>query len=202
MIESLSDIDLIKNVRNSQCSASLIELRKRHEGIVNQMINRYSGAVSNCSGLSCEDLLQERDMIVYQAALDFQEDKNVKFVTWLGNKTRYFCLNSLKSEGKYFTSEPEVITHIIDSTYTYEGIDTQKVCESSEYILNLADNLKDKRIKRIVKQRYFSDKRKDRSFKSIAKKLGMSAQGVINLHDNFISFVQKKLKSTNNMDVL
>lgn len=202
MLNELTDIQLINNVKEKRCSDSLIELRNRHEGIVAYMVKRYAGSVANCSGISSEDLMSEKDMLIYKAALDFEESKNVKFVTWLGNKTRFFCLNTIHNSGKYYSQDPDTMTYIMDAEHNSEDNSKNKMIENSDYILNLADEIKDKRIKRIVKLRYFSDKKKDRSFKHIAKQLSMSTQGVINLHDSFISFVQKKSKSINHMDTL
>ena len=72
--------------------------------------------------------------------------------------------------------------------------------ENSDLILSLIQKLKDKRINTIYKMRYFSDKKK--SWNDIAKKLNLSTQTVINLHNKTIKILKNKLTSINNSDII
>jgi len=73
--------------------------------------------------------------------------------------------------------------------------------EKTEFIFNLLKQLKDKRIEKIFKLRYFSE-RKNMSWSKIGKRLNISTQTVINIHNRTIRFLKNKLESENLQDTI
>jgi hypothetical protein len=90
----VEDIVLIKNVKEKNCSESLAELINRHAGICDTVARKYSG-LSRCSGVAFEDFFENHKYIIYEATKDYDDSFGTKFVTWVGNKMRFYCLNTL-----------------------------------------------------------------------------------------------------------
>ncbi len=187
------DIELISDIKENNSSDSLIELTSRHQGLVTEMIRKYSNENAQCSGVNFAELLQDKDFLIFEAVKDYKTKFNTKFSTWLGTKVRFHCLNTLKKQNKYYNpSDPEITESIIDSQSDCE-LNDKLIQEETEYIMSLVEQMRDPRIKIIIRQRYFSENKKDRSFDAIAKNLNMSKQGVINIHSDFLNFIKKKV---------
>lgn len=198
-MEHLSDEELIRNVQDKNCSESLSVLVKRHSGIFFNMTKRYANVNAGCSGISLDDFQDNQAYIVYQAAKKYDPTQGTKFVTWLGNRVRYYCLNTINKESRYYGAEPDKIDFIMDSA-PRDDEGKEKILSESSYVIEILDQIKDKRVKKIIQMRYFSEEKRKRSFSFIAKKIGMSTQGIIDLHNNFIEFMRRKMSATDNMD--
>ena len=61
------------------------------------------------------------------------------------------------------------------------------------YIFNIIRQMKDERVSKIIKYRYLDSKKKEWNF--IAKKLNISAQTAINLHERGMSMLRRKINS-------
>lgn len=214
-LSTLTDEQLADNIKNNNCSDSVVELERRHRKLVTSISKVYAGA-SDCTGVSLADFMDESSYLVYQAAKGFDAEKNSKFSTWLANQTRYYCLNTLNKQKKY-VSERERNIHGFDlerdtTQTTAEFISNEQTQESSraaiefsdniEYIKNIISQVKDTRIKTIMEMRYFNGTNKKTGFVEISKALNMSTQGVVNLHDDFIFFLREKIRANENMDII
>ncbi len=198
--KELKDEHLISKILDDNCSDSLVELTNRHHGLVVQIMRRFAGA-AQCSGVAMQDFLDESNYIVFDAAKQYKAEKNIKFSTWLGNSVRYYCLNQLKKQKKYYSpDQTELTSWIADHAKNEKDGEKIELEENLEYIIDILSQIKDKRIEKIVRMRYLSGKPKKESFSVIGKELGMSPQGVIDLHDSFITFVGEKMRSDANID--
>jgi RNA polymerase sigma factor (sigma-70 family) len=192
----MNDLDLIKNIKNNQDNESLKSLIDRHSGIFYEMIKKYQYFVSQ-KGHDPKDLYDDREAVIYQSALSFNEDKNVKFSTWLGNQTRYHCLNFLNKNANFFPTDNQIIQNVIEQKQENKSDNNQENCE---YFLNLLKSLKDKRVYKIFKMRFYSTNKKNRSWHVIAKKLNISTQTAINIYNKHIKFLKIKLNANNFSD--
>ena len=188
----MTDLDLNKNIKNNQDSESLKCLINRHSGIFCEMVKRYQHFISK-GGHDPKDLFEDKDVIVYQSALSFNEDKNIKFSTWLGNQARYHCLNFLNKNNKFFPTENDFIQSIIENKQEQKENLNKENCD---YFLNILKSLKDKRVYKIFKMRFYSTNKKNRSWNAIGKKLNISTQTAINIYNKHIDFL--KVKSVKN----
>jgi hypothetical protein len=68
----MTDLDLIKNIKDNRDSESLKCLISRHSGIFCEMVKRYQYFISQ-KGHDPKDLYEDKDVIVYQSALSFNE---------------------------------------------------------------------------------------------------------------------------------
>jgi RNA polymerase sigma factor (sigma-70 family) len=198
--EYLSDVDLIENIKCSNCNDSMKELEDRHSGICYSMIKKYYNTMSSI-GLDPNEIAKEKDYIIYKSALNFNPTKNIKFSTWVGNQMRFHCLNSMNKNNNLISMESETIKNVIERKQSEHNDHIFSNKEKTEFIFNLLKQLKDKRVEEIFKLRYFSE-RKNMSWSKIGKKLNISTQTVINIHNKTISFLKNKLESENLQDTI
>lgn len=192
----MNESQLIKKIKKHHCSDSLKALDELHGGLCVKIIKKYSGQL-NAKNYSIEDLIKDKTYVVYQAALSFDPTKNVKYSSWLGNQMRYFCLNILNKNKHNLCMDNENIKYLVEKKQVEEmnTFDPVKL----DYIFDIISNMKDKRIEKIFKMRYF-DSKKLKAWNEIGKKLHISTQTAINIHNKAIEFLNKKITSKNLFD--
>ena len=189
----MDDSDLIYNIKNERMTdKSLNELYQRHSGIYCRMINSY--IPEGASFADRQELIDDAKYHIYCAALKYDESKNTKFSTFLGNTTRWMCLNKYnksKKEGSFSNREEDFNnlsseeSHFVDCMMNKELVD--KIFESIQ-------GTGDQRAYDIFTMRYIiGHKNKVMPWRQIGKKMNLSIQGCINIHDSFV----KKIKSKN-----
>ena len=148
-------------------------------------------------GLEKNDLLEDKHFVVFKSINSYLPNKNTKFSTWLGNCTRYHCLNFINSNGKYVSTEDEIIKSRIDSKVKESYADERDGITNSEYIFNILYQLKDKRIAEVFRLRYFKDfgDQKKPTWSRIAKEINTSTQTAINLHHRGQKILKTKFVS-------
>ena len=183
----MDDVKLVDNIqRQKDTESSLRELVIRHSGIYYSMINRYVPDTS----LICSkaDLLEERDFHIYNAALKFNSNKGTKFSTFLGNETKWLCLNSYnKAKKKYCEATSPEDLDFLDKLDLGEDVDMN--------LLNdMVERHPDRRVSTIFKLRY-KDGVGDKllPWKSVAPHVNLSIQGCINVHNSVIEDIKNKL---------
>ena len=188
-----SDISLIEKVKNNSDEKSLNILIERHSGIYLDMVN--SVIPNNCDFLDKNDILEEKEISIYKAIINFDENKNTKFSTYLGNETRWKCLNMFNRGVKYKYIDIESFKE--DSSFIDDGI-LNKISskEILDKVFKLADNHEDDRVKKIISLRYRDGKgNKTLPWKNISEKVNVSIQGCINIHDRFIQEIKKEIQN-------
>lgn len=193
-INSLSDNELVCNLQGGiYPEESLGELVQRHSGIFITMVNNYSpthtsGIVSNRS-----ELLKDRNYYIYKAAIKYDENRNTKFSTHLGNETRWLCLN-IYNKNK---NSKEVYLDISNIGNKEQSIpDENKVdLEILSRIMSMINKDPDNRVSKIFKMRYIDGQKNSvMPWNKICKPLKLSIQGCINIHDKAINKIKKQLK--------
>jgi RNA polymerase sigma factor (sigma-70 family) len=195
-----NDLDLINNIKNNNCADDSIRaLELKHSGICHQMIKKYYSAFLE-KGIDPFDVSEEKNYIIYKSALNFDPNRNVKFSTWLGNQMRYHCLNCLNEKDNSIFLNGLSLEKFLDSNQEIVK-DENFLNRECEYIFEIIKQLKDKRIEKIFKMRYFSNsKKKFTSWAKIGKSLNISTQTVINLHDKAVKTITNKFKGKNFLD--
>jgi len=179
---------LIREIKKSNCENSLKELIHRHSRLCFDIYHKYLPAIK-ASGMFPEDAINEKDYIIYKSAMSYNPEKKTKFSTWLGNQIRYNCLNKINKSRPHQLIEDEEFDFIIEKS------DGPDFSELKEYVLNILNQIKDERIKRIFELRYFSGTRKCVTWDKIGKKMRVSSQTAINLHNKGKALLVRKLKS-------
>ena len=141
------------------------------------------------------DLMRDKDYYIYRTALKYDETKGTKFCTFLGNEARWLTLNLITFKNKYKTEElsssaTELTSIAILPDSSRKATARQALSQAVK--LSVADE--DKRVREIFRLRYLiGDNNKVMPWKSIAKKLDLSIQGCINIHNNFIEKIKNKI---------
>ena len=188
-----SDNYLIKEIKKGKNDNFLKELISRHSGIYVEMVRRYGQ--KHLTHTQINDLMDEKDFNIYEAALDYEEDKS-KFSTYLANRTRYHCLTNktINKKSANFVNFNDVEFEQEDKALNPCQEFSQK--EFLKKICFLIEEHEDKRVTEIFKQRYFSGVgSKLKSWKAIASELNLSIQGCIDIHNRTIEQFKKKIQN-------
>jgi RNA polymerase sigma factor (sigma-70 family) len=188
-----SDLSLIEKVKNNSDVDSLQLLIERHSGIYLNMIN--SVIPNSCDFLDKDDLIEDKNFSIYKAIMNYDESKNTKFSTYLGNETRWKCLNLFNRGTKYKYLD---INDFNDDQNLSNDTVVQDISskEMLDKVFNLADTHEDQRVKKIINLRYkVGNKNKTMPWKDISEKVNVSIQGCINIHDRFIEEIKKELQN-------
>ena len=192
IINELQDNELVKNIKNDKkAEDSLQELIGRHTGIYLDIVNKYT---KNGNSTNKLDLIDEKDYNIYQAALKYKDDKGTKFPTFLGNETKWICLNKHNKKKK----EPQLSIEDIKESDILENKHSKVSSEELEIFseaIKFSKNHQDERVEKIFEMRYITgEKNKVMPWKKISEELNMSIQGCINIHNSAIEKFKIELK--------
>lgn len=182
------DIFLIREIKNNNETA-LNELIIKHSPLVSMVINKYAQYIT---GYYRDDLINDQKYLIYNAAKTFDESKNVKFTTWLGNVTTYTCLNIIK-ENKY-----HIFDKIEDFTEKLENKNNEEKDEKelNEFVYNILDSLHDKRMKQIFNMRIIQKMK----WKDISENLGICRYGAMQIFNKCKEILKNKIKNNYMVD--
>lgn len=190
-----SDSDLIKEVKSNNCEDSLKKLISRHSSLCYKIYFKYSSTLSKC-GIDFEEALKEKDYVLWKSIQTYDPERKTKFSTWLGNFTRYHCLNLINQKKHTISLDIDEIRHCIDKKAAEEATGYEELREFKDFCMNILSQVKDKRIKKIFELRYFSGEAK-LTWNKISDSLGISIQTAINLHERGRKILRKKVSSEN-----
>ena len=191
-MERKTDLELINGVKEKNCSDCLQELINRHSPLCYDICRKYSH-VFPPNGVRTEDVLSEKNYLIYKSTISYNPDKKAKFSTWLGNQMRYLCLNSI-NKNRLIATEDEKMNFFINKNEESREEDPK---EKLDYLNNILSQVKDRRVRAIFKIRYFSDTNKKVPWNKVAREVGVSTQTAINLHNKTIKMLKRKLTSKN-----
>ena len=185
-----SDLTLICKIQEDNTDQeSLIALVDRHSGIFHTMVNHFMSS-PQCA-LDKTQIVEDKEMTIYDSALNYDPSRNTKFSTHLANQTKWKCLNALNKKKKnkecFIDDENSYIEPSCDSFI--KDINKEEALSVFEKCLKTEE---DDRVKKIVDMRYGSYNNKLTPWRFIAKKLDLSIQGCINIHNKFINKVKKE----------
>ncbi len=182
------DLILLKKIIKSKCNDSFNELRDRHANLFYSICNKFGGR------LNLDEIYKDIDFVFFKAVLSFKSEKGTKFSTWLGNSTRYHCLNYIKVNSKYVTSEEETINHFFNQKSIEDFSPQIEHKTDIDHAFNILSKLNDKRIFKIFELRYLERNRK-LTWKDIAEEFDLTPQTIINLHSKGRQALKKKMDS-------
>jgi len=195
-IESMSDGDLIEAIKiRSNSGEYLTELVSRHSGIYLTMVNNYTPPENSSQKSHKSELISDKDYYIYQAALKYDDSRKTKFSTYLGNETRWMCLNLYNKEKKQIITDIDLNTPPAEELPSEE--DAEEIISREDFlkkVMKIVNNDPDSRIAKIFSMRYLEgDNNKLTPWKNIGSNLELSIQGCINIHDKTINKIKKEL---------
>ena len=195
-----SDLELIILMKDGEKSSEhLNELIERHSGIYLNIVNIYASKDSHFIDKS--ELIKDKDFNIYQAAVKYDPERGTKFSTYLGNETKWLCLNTYNKNRRH----PVITTETLDLLHPDLGLYTESIKENIKKdlftkIMQLAKGNPDKRVEKIFKMRYIIGKKnKVMPWKNIGEKMDLSIQGCINIHNSAIKKIKQTLDEENNV---
>lgn len=192
---TLSDNELVKEVKENACSDSLMELSKRHSKLCFSIYNQYQNGIVS-AGKNFDDIVRDKDLIIWKSCLSFNPDKGSRFSTWLANQITYQCLTEVSRNRNTNLSLEDDEAKVFLNSQT--GTNDQNT-HLKDYFTHILTSLKDTRIHKIYDMRYFDGE--FRSWDSIGKEMQLSIETVIKLHDKGLDFLKKKLTSHTITDI-
>lgn len=189
-----SDVELVRKVKTLKCNDSLKTLIERHSALCFDTFNKYNRALIE-KGVNVEDLVEEKDYLIYKCTLNFDETKNSKFSTWLANHVKYKCLTNITKQKWNVSIDDENNNQIVSKLSESKD----DFSEKRDFVFNLLAQMKDKRLEKIISMRYYGDKN-SRKWKNISKELGITYQTAITLHKKALDFLKTKIESKNMQD--
>ena len=191
------DNTLVRRVKSTGCNESFLTLLERHEKLFYKICQIYI-PIAETKGFNKADLLQEKNYVFFKAVKSYKPNKKTKFSTWLGNCTKYFCLTFINSNNRHVDMEDDMIELCITNKNKEEHGDENKLKYDKDYIFKILRQLKDKRVSKVFKLRYFDEDKKTKkaTWSVIASKINTSTQTAINLHQRGVKILNTKLKST------
>jgi RNA polymerase sigma factor (sigma-70 family) len=194
MSSELSDLDLIKNLQNQvDIQNSLIELVDRHSGIYLDMVNNY--ASPNNPFIDYNELIQDKEYKIYDAAIKYDPDRGAKFSTYLGNETKWMCLNLYNRNKRRPAFQSEYIENMPESNNMEDDTISDSIRQDLfNKVLSIIKQHPDKRVEKIFEMRYIvGTKNKVMPWKQIGDHMNLSIQGCINIHNSAVEHVQQEL---------
>ena len=192
---SLDDTTLVKNIQEKNDEEALKTLIDRHSALCNSLYKKYSNSMMN-SGVHLQDVVDQKDYIVYKSAMSFDPCKNSKFSTWLYNQVRYQCFNCINENSHYLTLETDKLNYLVEKY----NLPEKEYKNINDYIFNIIDSCSDERVKKIFQMRYSNNSNKKMPWNKIAKKLKISTQTAINIHNKALKLLKNKIESKNCFD--
>lgn len=184
--EKMDDNSLIERVKDFADDSCFQEIINRHSGIYLQMVHSYAPRSTPIDNFN--DLLNSKESHIYDAIQNFDESRNIKFSTYLGNHTRWLCLNSANKR-KHEQLE-DSFDGVFESSESLEKLEN----ETLNKIFASIKDFNDPRVEKIFKMRYVSvaGKKKLTPWRKIAKEINLSIQGCINIHNSTLKKLKKQ----------
>jgi len=189
----LTDEQLINNIQQEvEQQKNLKELVNRHSGIYLNMIHGY---MNPRDGFMRDEMIKEKEYQIYISALKYDPTKGSKFSTYLGNETKWKCLNIYNKNKRHPSIQ---IQEELMDYFSYKYVDDDNASsfkgEIFSHIISQANSHPDRRVGKIFTLRYVEGKNNTvMPWKNISTQLGMSIQGCINIHNSAIKQFKQKL---------
>jgi len=188
-ISNEEDLKLIKLIKNEQCDTSFRRLQDKHSNLFYSICNKFGNQID------LDEVYKDKDFVMFKSITSFNDTKGAKYSTWLGNYSRYHCLNYIKNNFKYINSSEDSINHFFNSKSLDDYDANKDVKNDLDHVFSILEKLNDKRIFRIFKLRYNNTGPK-LTWKQIAKEFDLTPQTIINLHGKGRRILKKKMKKS------
>lgn len=184
-------IELIKKEIN--LDENLKILIKRHEKLFFKIIHKYTYFRNQ----ECRnDFLEDKSLLFYRIALDFDENKNSKFTTFFYNRLKWILIKDYQIFKKKFIPVVEITKEIQEKKdFEYKGQEPYNFITEIDRALDFIKKQNDERVLKIFTLRYLDGSgNKLMPWHKVCKKVNLSIQGCIDVHNNFLKKISKKRK--------
>ena len=102
-LNKIEDNRLVARVRRIKCGKSLEILIERHTPLYCSIVRRMCKKYNNWHNV--DELIAEKEYVIYQSAVKFDKTKNIKFSTFIGNQAKWSYLNKCNKIQKTIKKE-------------------------------------------------------------------------------------------------
>lgn len=194
-MDNRTDLEIIAEIKKYRnVDDNLTVIIERHSGIYLDMVNAYS--TEDSPFINRRELIQDKELKIYEAIIKYDETKGAKFSTYLGNETKWMCLNTYNKNRR----KPLITVDYIENLSDGQDLREDTISDTVEKdlfnkVLNIINAHPDKRVEKIFEMRYINgSKNKVMPWKNIGKAMNLSIQGCINIHNSAVSHVRHQLK--------
>lgn len=184
-LSNTTDISLITNVIDNNCSDSLLELCKRNDKIFASGVYKYAKHIHN-SGKDPQEILNQKMMIIYECCKSYNPKKSTKFSTWVAYRTRFKCLNFMNRDKPLIS-----LDSLADSGVQLVYSKPHRINE--EGFMKILNKHENKLEAEICKKRYFFDSKRRPTWKSIGRELNLDEEKVVKIHNKALKSLRKKV---------
>lgn len=182
--ESTSDIELVNRVKNENDSAALAELTNRHSGIYVKIASKYSGVSDK---ISLEELKEDKQYNIYEWIIKYDETKGMKLGTYIGQRTKFMCLNMLNN------TPDKVSLDEIPDTVSFTPVSPIVTTKQSAITdIQSKVNITNDKFWEIFKARHAGDKPK--TWRQIGAEMGITHEWARQIYFRYLPKVQEKVK--------
>jgi hypothetical protein len=160
----MTDLELINLATKEADSGAMTELVNRHTGI-------YMQTVASFPSLPLRDLKADRFFNIFDFARDYDPTRAMQFGSYVGDRTRYMCLNLLKREPKSIAFNEDVAP--TNDTALSEAVDKH---DDMTELRERAKRVGDPKFYQAFCLRFDGDK--VASWRAVAKAMDMTQEGV------------------------
>ncbi len=195
----VSDIQLIQNIKKDGDGKSFTELLDRHSGIYTSIINRYSFH----SAINKDNLIDDKVFNIYQYALDYDPNREMKFSSYIGQRIKYACqtivtnhtpLTPLHLSEEIPDDENEGDTSwAIKIPCEKNDLDEYESDDAIGKVFKMLEEFKDQRVLKIFKLRHSPRLKKEMPWWKIGKELNISTQTAINIYNKNLRILKSKI---------
>lgn len=191
---------LISNFKEKGCGKSFEKLMENHAKLFYKICQKYIPIFKQV-GAPKEDMLEDINFVFYKSVMSYKDCGKSKFSTWLGNHTRYACLNHINAYKNYNYLEESTLDIVAANSFSSasavarEMEEKNKIKNDVDYVVSILAKMKDKRILKVYRLRYFSKDKEKPTWARIAKKLRVSTQTAVNLHTRGRKFLLRKMNA-------
>lgn len=178
---SMTDVELIKLVRDHNDNQAFTELATRHTGIYLSIVSKYSGFSDK---IQMAELKDDKSYNIYKWILSYNEDRGMKFGTYVGEMTKYTCLNTMNETPDKVAieeaNEPvaDEVPRAIDDTVTDLERRARQVPNSKFWP--------------IFKARHLGEK--PETWRNIGHDLGITHEWARQIYKMYISWMREEIK--------
>jgi hypothetical protein len=202
---NLADNELIAKIKNENSSEAVLELSARHSGIYMQIVSSY-----NINPIEKQELIDQKDVNIYQYALEYDDTRGVKFCSFIGNKIKWECKSTYsKYKDVYFELNDQVVQHHPNGYATYDFVPEQLMHHDAEYndveyVEDLIKSADDPRFETIYHMR---NDHKPVKWAAIGEKIGVTGERARQIYEttirrNLRNKVTRDTKGSQNVKLL
>ena len=187
-----TDHELIAQVKDGNHGEPLRELTRRHTALYISVVHNL--AKRFCNWHTAQDVLADKDYVVFRAAEKYDPTRKTKFSTFLANEAKWAFLNKTQKEKRF--NKHLLISN--DGQFEFvaplEEFNSNAPTDTMDYIFKILKQHPDERVGGIYRLRYRSGKKnKVMPWYMVGDKMGLSAQGCINIHNKALNYIKDKL---------